>query len=69
MYLLGLKVALEKHSVNVGIILIILFMICFPQWNEGRDLSVSVSTEPAVCSSVPGTEQMFVDVHTRRMNE
>lgn len=52
--------ALEKHSLNVRIILIILFIICFPQWDEGRDLSVLFSMEPTGRSSVLGLNRCSV---------
>lgn len=66
MYLVGLNGAPQKCSMNVGIILITLFMMSFPQRGEGRDLSVSFSMVPTACvTQCPGQNRwMFIGVHT-----
>ena len=66
MYLAGLNVAPQKYSMNVGIILITLFMMCFPQGDEGRDLSVSFSMVPTACVTqcLGQNKWMFIGVHT-----
>lgn len=45
--------ALQNYAMNVRILLT-LFIICFPQQDEGRDRSVLLSLGAAGWGSVPG---------------
>ena len=43
-----------------------IYDVCFPQWDEGRDLSVSFSMVPTACvTQCPGQNRwMFIGGHT-----